>query len=126
MCLSLTSPPNRILARLDVRTTLSKKFNERCRASTGRPLILRIGAHARRRRCADPRRTVTRKPDVRVDFPQENLWRSTLCPAAVSRAAEVLPFPILKIDWLHELHRTRRAGLYACVPTSGGNLMVVV
>jgi hypothetical protein len=67
MCLSLTSPPNRILACLDVRTTLSKKFNERCRASTGRPLILRIGAHARHRRCADPRRTVTRKPDVRVD-----------------------------------------------------------
>jgi hypothetical protein len=60
------------------------------------------------------------------DFPQENLRRSTLCPAAVPRAAEVLPFPILKIDRLHELHRTRRAGLYACVPTSGGNLMVVV
>jgi hypothetical protein len=112
MCLSLT--------------TLSKKFNERCRASTGRPLILRIGAHARHRRCADPRRTVTRKPDVRVDFPQENLRRSTLCPAAVPRVAEVLPFPILKIDRRHELHRTRRAGLYACVPTSGRNLMVVV
>jgi hypothetical protein len=31
MCLSLASPPNRILARLDVRTTLSKKFNDRNR-----------------------------------------------------------------------------------------------
>ena len=27
MCLSLASPPNRILARFDVRTTVSKKFN---------------------------------------------------------------------------------------------------
>jgi hypothetical protein len=26
MCLSLALPPNRILARFDVRTTLSKKF----------------------------------------------------------------------------------------------------
>jgi hypothetical protein len=32
MCLSLASPPNRILARLDVRTTLSKKFNDRNRS----------------------------------------------------------------------------------------------
>jgi len=31
MCLSLASPPDRILARLDVRTTLSKKFNDRNR-----------------------------------------------------------------------------------------------
>jgi hypothetical protein len=29
MYLSLASPPNSILARLDVRTTLSKKFNGR-------------------------------------------------------------------------------------------------
>ena len=39
MCLSLASPPNRILARLDVRTTLSKKFNGRngspCSSQTG-------------------------------------------------------------------------------------------
>ena len=39
MCLSLASPPNRILARLDVRTTLSKKFNDRnrspCSSQTG-------------------------------------------------------------------------------------------
>jgi len=34
MCLSLASPPNRILARPDVRTTLSKKFNDR----NGRPM----------------------------------------------------------------------------------------
>ena len=27
MCLSLASPPNRILARFDVRTTVFKKFN---------------------------------------------------------------------------------------------------
>jgi hypothetical protein len=125
MCLSLTLPPNRILARLDVRTTLSKKFNERCRASTGRPLILRIGAHARRRRCADPRRTVTRKPDVRV-ISLRRISGDRRSARRPYRAAEVLPFPILKIDRLHELHRTRRAGLYACVPTSGGNLMVVV
>src|SRR5499427_9293034 len=31
MWLSLASPPDRILARLDVRTTLSKKFNGRNR-----------------------------------------------------------------------------------------------
>jgi hypothetical protein len=31
MCLSLASPPNRILAHPDVRTTLSKKFNDRNR-----------------------------------------------------------------------------------------------
>ena len=31
MCLSLGSPPKRILARLDVRTTLSKKFTDRNR-----------------------------------------------------------------------------------------------
>src|SRR5262245_42402418 len=29
MCLSLASPPHRILAHLDVRTTLSKKFTDR-------------------------------------------------------------------------------------------------
>jgi hypothetical protein len=31
MCLSLASPPNQILARLGVQTTLSKKFNDRNR-----------------------------------------------------------------------------------------------
>ena len=39
MCRSLASPPNRILACLDVRTTLSKKFNDRnrspCSSQTG-------------------------------------------------------------------------------------------
>jgi hypothetical protein len=41
MCLSLGSPPNRILARLDVRTTLSKKFNDRNRRPmwNARPIV---------------------------------------------------------------------------------------
>ena len=33
MCLSLASPPKRILACLDVRTTVSKRFNDRSRSS---------------------------------------------------------------------------------------------
>jgi hypothetical protein len=37
MSLSLASPPNRILARLDVQTTLSKKFNDGTRGRCRKP-----------------------------------------------------------------------------------------
>jgi hypothetical protein len=39
MCLSLASPPNRILARLNVRATLSKKFNDRNRSPGSGPVV---------------------------------------------------------------------------------------
>jgi hypothetical protein len=72
MCLSLASPPNRILARPDVRTTLSKKFNGRNQRPMSNLTANVAGEHRCQVRCARAVNKFLRCSRYQRDIPENS------------------------------------------------------